>query len=74
MPDNFRDNSVISEIEKDDQAVVDKIDEEEKYFVNWKDDYERHGNYGEEVRYLDDDIHGIGKELSDDFDDEVNVV
>jgi len=25
LPDNFRDNSVISEIEKDDQAVVDKF-------------------------------------------------
>lgn len=73
LPDSFRDNGVISEIEKDDQVVVDKIDEEEKAIRNWVDDYERHGNYGEEMKYLDDDIQGIEKELGDDFDDEVNA-
>lgn len=73
LPDSFRDNSVISEVEKDDQVVVDKIDEEERAIRNWVDDYERHGNYGEEMKYLDDDIQGVEKELVNDFDDEVNV-
>lgn len=36
-------------------------------------DYERSGNYGDEIKSLDDDLIGIEKELADDFDDEVNV-
>ena len=37
------------------------------------DDYEKTGNYGEEVKELDDDIRGAEKELVDDFEDEVDV-
>lgn len=73
LPDSFRDNAVIEEFEKDDQAVVDKIDEGESAVRNWLDDYENTGNYGEELKTIDDDIQGIERELVDDFDDEVNV-
>jgi hypothetical protein len=56
LPDSIQDNSIIQEAEKDDQAILDKIDEEEGAIRNWVDDYERSGNYGEEVRELDDDV------------------
>lgn len=74
LPDSFRDNSIIQEAEKDDQAVVDVIEDEEKKIRNWVDDYERTGNYGEEVKYLDDDLQEFETELYNDFDDEINPV
>ena len=65
LPDQVTDNSVVQELEKDDQAVLDKIDEEEGQFRNWIDDYEKTGNYGQEVKELDSDIQGVENEIID---------
>mgnify|MGYP000429535714 CR=1 FL=1 len=52
---------------------MDKIDNFDKPVHDFIHDYEATGNYGEEVNYLDDEIHEVEDEVYEDFEDNADV-
>lgn len=50
-----------------------KIDEIEKPISDWFHDYERTGNYGEELNDVASEVHEIEDEVYEDFEDNIDV-
>ena len=50
-----------------------KIDEIEKPISDWFHDYERTGNYGEELNSFGTEVHHLEDEVYEDFEDNADV-
>jgi len=61
-------------VEKDDEKILQKIDDVWRPGHDWIQDYEATGNFGEEMNELDDDAHHLEEEVYDDLEDNVDVV
>ena len=53
--------------------MLDKIDDIDRPIIDWVHDYERTGDYGEELKDLDDGVNGIEDEAYEDFEDNIDV-